>query len=177
MIEIELKAHVQERNEVIKNLNNIAKYKNQSTKDDCYFKNNNDKQIRIRKQITINQDSTKECTTFITYKRKEKKDNIEVNDEKECTISDAKVLEVFLEDCGFSIALKKHKDVMLWTSEINIPQDLKVNNIPKTLEVNFELCTVKPLGDFLEIEIPSLVPQSSFVIDNHCVACHDLRIA
>lgn len=149
MKEIELKAHVDNRTNLIKILNEKAHFINSVTRDDLYYgkEGTEHKKIRIRKETT--QDKTQ---YLITYKRKElkKSDNnisIEVNDEMECTISSPEPLEAFLTDNGFTVALKKHKDVMDWTLNVNDPF------LPEQLTCTFELCNVPPLGDFIEIEI------------------------
>ncbi|MBQ5384876.1 MAG: hypothetical protein IIU46_10570, partial [Treponema sp.] len=104
----------------------------------------------------------KPLRTLLTYKRKELREQnktvIEVNDEKECEISDPAVLETFLQDAGFSVVLKKHKEVMDWTFPVE-----SGNGIPEGLSVTFELCAVPPLGDFLEIEILSPTDEPDLV--------------
>ena len=73
-----------------------------------------------------------------------------MNDEKEGCVSSPDVLKAFLTDTGYSIQLKKHKDVMDW--EFIIPAN---EILPESLTATFELCAVPPLGNFLEIEILS----------------------
>jgi len=99
--------------------------------------------VRIRKEIT---DSGTDF--LLTYKHKERifNDNgaaFEVNDEKECTLSDTAPLESLLEDTGFFPAVRKDKTVYDWETDTPCGKAL------------LELCTVPPLGDFLEIEILS----------------------
>ncbi|MCR5763534.1 MAG: hypothetical protein K6G00_09160 [Treponema sp.] len=152
MTEIELKAHVYDRNTLIKVLNEKASYKGHIIRDDEYYgKSANDThKIRIRKETSDGKE-----TFLVTYKLKELRTDeggttIEVNDEKECSVSTPEALKAFLIDTGYSVQLKKHKDVMDW--ELAIPAN---KAMAKDLKATFELCAVPPLGDFLEIEILS----------------------
>ena len=152
MTEVELKAWVCDRDALIKNLDSWAEYQGSVTRDDNYwgFTDKRCRSIRVRRESL----DGKPLRTLLTYKRKELREQnktvIEVNDEKECEISDPLVIETFLQDAGFSVVLKKHKEVMDWTLPVE-----SGNGIPEGLCVTFELCAVPPLGDFLEIEILS----------------------
>lgn len=143
MNEIEVKARVKDRQKIIDKLNSFAQYQGFVIKDDRYFALQNpdgtfsSKKIRIRKENKNNKE-----TFLLTWKKKEVQEtsqgaSIEVNDEKECFLSDDACLVSFLEDSGYKIALKKHKEVHDWTYK----------------NATFELCNVESLGDFLEIEI------------------------
>lgn len=152
MTEIELKAHVDDRNALIELLNKKAVYKGRVCRDDEYYgKSANDKhKIRIRRETTDT-----EQTYLVTYKRKELRTDqngttIEVNDENECSVSSPDALTTFLLDTGYNVQLKKHKDVMDW--ELEVPTS---EGTAQKLTATFELCAVPPLGDFLEIEILS----------------------
>jgi len=151
--EIELKAHVVNRNEVINKLNSFCTYKGHTEKYDDYFhfpvKNpaSNKPYIaaRIRKEKLTFNSSTQE-TFYFTYKRKEVKKNddgteIEVNEENEFTFNDAQPLQTLFFDLGATIDLHKEKSVEQWILET------------EGETAHIELCTVPPLGDFLEIEI------------------------
>lgn len=165
MTEIELKAHVFDRKKLIENLNSFAKYEKTVTKDDTYFhlqkgeksaqktsdgsKNTKKNYIsaRIRRQTEKTEKGTK-TTNFLTYKKKELKTDtngisIEVNDEKESELSDAEAVEILLNDIGFMPALKKHKEVMIFSAQTEYGK------------ATLELCNVQRLGDFIEIEILS----------------------
>ncbi len=152
MTEVELKAHVDDRDMLIKNLDSWAEYQGSVIRDDNYWglRDRKIRSIRVRRESS----DGKPLRTLLTYKRKELREQnktvIEVNDEKECEISDPAVIETFLQDAGFSVVLKKHKEVMDWTFPVE-----SGNGIPEGLGVTFELCAVPPLGDFLEIEILS----------------------
>ena len=164
MYEIELKAHVDDRAAVIHALNSFADYMGSVEKSDTYYKLISDgKKItaRIRRESVSeppkaakNADESdrrrdelpcrEKQRVFLTYKRKELRTDAngtacEVNDEKECEVSDADALEALLTDIGFTVSLTKQKSVMGWMFE----------------DAHLELCAVPPLGDFLEIEIIS----------------------
>lgn len=179
MYEVELKAHVAERNSVIANLNSFASFCGTIQKDDVYWEQNKKHRfsfgrkgqpvkVRIRRETITDAASGKQVSDIesgmsqskcavsredilFTYKQKEIRTGadgtaIEVNNEKECSLSSAEPVESFLADAGFSPALRKHKTVLDWKYDGAL----------------FELCTVPPLGDFLEIEImsPSDEPHS-----------------
>lgn len=140
MYEIEMKAHVWDKEEVRNNLKKFATIGKSLEKSDQYWKHSSThQQIRIRKEQIDNT-----ITYLVTYKRKQNKvtksgNTMEVNDEQEFTIDNPKALACFLKDGGYEISLHKEKKVEQWHYQ------------------NFllELCQVPPLGDFLEIEIIS----------------------
>lgn len=153
--EIELKAHVYNRAQVIENLNKIGNYGGHTEKKDTYYSfslpaaesKNGKKHIsaRIRKEIQTLNGKTSETSVF-TYKRKETKkthdgNEIEVNQENEFSFENEQALAVFFMDLGAEISLTKEKSVEQWMVNINGEN------------AHAELCTVPPLGDFLEIEI------------------------
>ncbi|MBP3709419.1 MAG: CYTH domain-containing protein [Treponema sp.] len=172
MYEIELKAHVAERSAVEAALNSFATYCASYEKRDTYYSIpqcpfNDDTHgaqacaktpyaearrqdavyCRIRK-MTRKTSSTSERETSITftYKRKELRTSesgivIEVNDEKECTLSDEAALVSFLHDAGGNVAYTKEKIGALWNARTDAG------------DAHIELCTVPPLGDFLEVEL------------------------
>lgn len=145
MNEIELKAHVYDRDSLVKKLNAFAEFKTSLTRDDLYYYNPSvsKKSIRIRRET-----ENGNCRILLTYKRKELRDGengvqIEVNEEKECTMTSADPLESFFKDSGYEIKTKKHKEVTDWEYTIN------------GFKCTIELCNVPPLGDFIELEILS----------------------
>ena len=150
MYEIESKAHVLQRENVIQKLNSFATYGGKSEKKDIYYRIPTEfspesyVSIRFRTEVFYSQDKTEKITYF-TYKKKSiQKDKnssaIEVNEEHECTISDFSAIETFLKDIGGKISLIKEKITEHWTYILN------------NEEMHIELCNVPPLGDFLEIE-------------------------
>ena len=167
MYEIELKAHVYNRDELIPKLNADARYLGTAEKTDAYWRQTafvrdtaiaangkagtmrpaeqapaeNSLTVRIRTEYTETAAKEKTCRHLVTYKQKHRicKENpaLEVNDEKEFAISDRAEFERFLQKAGFEAVFEKHKKNMQWTKD----------------SVFIELCTVAPLGDFLEMEI------------------------
>ena len=151
MNEIEIKAHVYKKDELIKNLNSFAEFKQEVLRDDTYYESplNPKIKIRIRKEKCA-----KETRFILTYKRKEIKStsensSTELNEELETELLSSAPLEQFFCDAGLKVALKKHKEVLDW--ELKLP--ISIENIQ--LKATLELCNVPPLGDFLEIEILS----------------------
>ena len=171
MYEIELKAHVEDRRAVARTLDSFAEYIGALTKRDTYYRlplacvpadterspskrtdakvrsENAEKKThigcRIRKTVY---EKTGEPKITFTYKRKElRKDAdgiaIEVNDEKECTLSETDAIESFIKDAGGRISHVKEKIIKEWYVETEAGK------------AHIELCTVPPLGDFLEIEV------------------------
>lgn len=151
MFEIEMKAHVQNKDALREKLNKFFEFQKKVIRNDTYFskpiKNNQNKNhisIRIREE-TLETQEKNEKKILLTYKRKEltTKNNGELNEEMEAIISNREAIETFLFDAGFSISLKKTKIVedFLFTA--------------KNQNATLELCTIETLGDFLEIEILS----------------------
>ena len=157
MTEVELKARVDDRASLSRRLDSFAKRGQHVIRNDEYWGKTADdsNKIRIRREAFLAQDgSTYKTDILVTYKRKSRikgADGVEAeaNDEKECTVSDAAALEAFLSDTGYSVQLKKHKDVEDWL--LDIPVECGGGRLQATLE----LCAVEKLGDFLEIEILS----------------------
>lgn len=142
MYEIELKAHVYERQNVIEKLNSWAEFIGTCHKIDTYWKHSaSGIQIRLRQEQVL-EPIKSSAELIVTYKRKALKEGedgaaFEVNEEHEFTISNRIPFECFLSDAGFFVELTKEKKVSQWRYENAL----------------LELCSVPPLGDFLEIEI------------------------
>lgn len=199
MYEIELKAHVYNRDELICKLNADARYLGTAEKTDGYWRQSvpvrndaigangkagtarpddvnvktgteqpdkkaafpkaaaekacpaekmpaeknaeNPLTVRIRTECTETAANEKKRRCLVTYKQKRRdcKENaaLEVNDEKEFAVSDRTEFERFLHKAGFEAVFEKRKKSMQWKKD----------------GVLIELCTVEPLGDFLEMEI------------------------
>jgi len=150
MFEIEIKAWARNRQNVIYKLNSFAEYICSMHKEDTYYKfpvGKEEKYIgfRIRKE-KIRKNGVETVENLFTYKKKENRisengSSIEVNSENEFSFSDTAPLELFAADLGGEIYLKKTKITECWHLETECGM------------ANIELCTVPPLGDFLEIEI------------------------
>ncbi len=155
MTEIELKAHVYNKESLLNTLKTFATFEQKIYKSDVYYKN--DKiSVRIRNQISQKNDK-KEEKSFFTYKKKEviksadTDFSTEVNDEKETELSDPSALEIFLTDAGFVPFAKKQKDVSAFSLNTQYGK------------AHIELCNVEPLGDFIEIEILSKESDSATI--------------
>lgn len=153
MYEIELKAHVENRAQLIKTVERFADFAGAVEKEDTYYSKTvegKEIRVRIRKEIPFTTQEIENApaiaapkSVIFTYKRKEIRTEgnnaFEVNDEKECLLSDALPFEAFLTDTGFNPVLTKHKIVLDWQYD----------------GVLLELCSVDRLGDFIELEIMS----------------------
>ena len=156
MVEIELKAHVQDVVSLASQLEQKAQFQRCCYKSDTYWKEIQKQiQIRIREEQTLctephlfqakqwpfERDSLQSAgkeEILVTYKRKELVEgSFEVNQEQEFQMDKREPLELFLQDAGFSIHLKKEKLVAAW----------------QWAEVLLELCFIPELGNFLELEI------------------------
>lgn len=163
MFEVELKAHVANRADVIKKLNSFARFDRIIIKDDIYFKLERPGKERVTARIrteehratedffNFTEQKIIEKKTFLNYKKKERRtesdgSTIEVNDEYETEISDAECVKELLLASGFENHFCKHKDSFGWHAEC---QGEFFSS------AHLELCAVPPLGDFLEIEILS----------------------
>lgn len=164
MLEIELKAHVKNRDALISQLKTFSTFQQKVTRKDTYYhlsiegKTVDGKDYisaRIRKEFKESEKG-QQLTTYLTYKRKETRTDaqgtaIEVNDEKETVLSNGETVETLFLDAGFKPALRKEKTVEDFVTET------KFGNA--TLEV----CNVQGLGDFLEIEILSQSSDESII--------------
>lgn len=142
MFEVELKARISDIQSVKANLSTFASYKKHIDKSDEYFhldttKNPGGVTVRFRRETY--EDGTQ--SDIFCYKRKEMRDGVEVNDERETVVLDSYPILTMLTDAGFAQTLKKHKISDLYTYQT--PYGL----------CNIEICNVETLGDFLEIEI------------------------
>lgn len=153
MYEIELKAHISDRRSLIRDVSSFARYKGTVRREDTYYKfvKPDGKSISARIRIETPASTGEialpnpfQSAILLTYKRKELKTDvsgasIEVNDEKECSLSDRTALEALLTDTGFKFSHSKVKTVIDF----------------KYLDATIEIVTIEKLGDFVEIEIIS----------------------
>jgi len=114
--------------------------------DTYYFPSNNTdipkSGVRLRSEEKTFQDGTEKKAVYVTYKTKEVKDGIEINDEKEFEIcssqnSTVKVFNEFLKMMGLMPGYSKRKKGWAFSKE----------------DINAELLEVEKLGWFLEMEI------------------------
>lgn len=142
MFEIEIKAWLHNRRLAEENLETFANYIGKTEKIDTYWMGHSPNSPTDTIKIRIRRETGKQDT--VTYKQKEIRTNFEVNDEKECTISDSVPLEAFLTDIGFFPSLTKHKSTKTWLFD-----DTTFGTI------TIEISDVENLGDFIELEILS----------------------
>jgi adenylate cyclase class 2 len=143
-IEIELKAWVDDPETTKALVSSLARYTKAFEKEDVYWyppKNENSAiptfGIRIRKE-------TNNGTVHlrVTYKTREKRDFLEVNNEREFIISDRAPFEELLGIFGLEAGVSKCKRGWSWTYGGEPP-------------ISIELSEVKGLGCFVELEILS----------------------
>ncbi len=138
-VEVELKAWVDDPDSLRLKLEAICIFRNDFRKEDIYFLSpvDNDgrrRQFRVRREHGI---------STVTFKDKSRDEGMEVNAEHEFTVSDHDMLLSFFSFLGASEHVRKEK-----TGSAYAYGDLTV-----------ELCLVKNLGWFVEIE--KLIPEPS----------------
>lgn len=142
MTEIELKAHISDPDAAEKAVLALpgARKIGETVKWDEYLRlEGSPVRVRLRDEND---------TITLTYKRKETRNGLEVNDEQECTVSDRKTIEVLLADIGFKPFLTKIKR----TRSFTVSSDCG-NSGESVPAVTAEISLVEPLGWFLELEI------------------------
>ena len=152
-IEIELKAHVDNCEALKAILMEKAEYSFAFEKEDVYWSPKETTQtgkpdsvpvkFRLRREKRIYGDGREELRNCITYKKKEVRDGIEINDEKEFEVSareeSGRVVEEFLSLAGMEQGFSKKKKGWAFFKD----------------GINAELLKVERLGWFLELEIIS----------------------
>jgi adenylate cyclase class 2 len=147
-LEIELKAHV--HGDVLKLkrlLSEKAEYLCEFEKDDTYYFPSRPSDIprsgvRLRSESKILSDGAQEKTVYVTYKTKEIRDGIEINDEKEFEVRSSQcrpetAFDEFLKMAGLGPGFSKHKKGWAFSKD----------------EIKAEPLDVEKLGWFLELEI------------------------
>ncbi len=140
--EIELKAWVDDPDTTRTQINSLARSEGTYEKFDTYWrwKDNNPQNpplgsgVRVRKEIRRGN-----TTGIITFKNKEVRDGIEINDEREFEVSDTVVFEELLQRLGLIPWIEKHKTGQSWRAG----------------RITVELSLVEKLGWFVELEILS----------------------
>jgi adenylate cyclase class 2 len=145
--EIELKARVENPEAVKKRLSGLGVWGGSYTKEDCYWKATPENSVspasglRVRRESRRLPDGTVAAVCDVTFKTKEKRDGIEVNEENEFTVSDGDTFSALLVRLGLYEDYRKKKTGEVWT----------VDGITAELaEVGDSRCS---LGVFLELEI------------------------
>jgi len=152
-VEIELKAHVKDSEALRLLLLGKAQYLWSFEKEDTYyfpttnsdvFKNSDIPKsgVRLRSENKTLTDGTEKKIVYVTYKTKEVRDGIEINDEKEFEVCSNQygtitVFDEFLKMLGLKPGYSKLKKGWAFSNE----------------GINVELLEAEKLGWFLEIEI------------------------
>jgi len=150
--EIELKAHISDSEALKRLLFEKTKYEMAFTKDDTYWypgrtgdsgisgdraPNPLPSGLRIRRENKIFEDGKEESSISVTFKIKEVKDGIEINNEQEFEINSLPVFEELLKRLGLIPGHAKKKRGWAFTHN----------------GINIELTEVEGLGTFVELEI------------------------
>jgi len=151
MVEIELKARLDDYAPVKERLSRVGDYCRSYKKSDSYWlparaggMSVPPSGVRVRRESGIDADGAARESVLVTYKIKEISGGVEVNHECEFTVSDAGLFEELLGRLGLHRAVCKEKEGWAWT----IPP--RTAGQPPILA---ELSLVTGLGWFLEIEI------------------------
>jgi adenylate cyclase class 2 len=151
--EIELKARVEDPEAVKTRLAGLGVWGGSYTKEDCYWKAAPGSGaeggalpasgLRVRRESRKLPDGTvDDAACIVTFKTKEKRDGIEVNEENEFTVSDGDAFAALLPRLGLHEDYRKTKTGEVWTVDGTITAELA--------EVGDSR---RSLGLFLELEI------------------------
>ena len=145
-VEVELKVRLDDFEMVKKQLTALGKYNRSYHKSDSYWFSPQliNSNVRIRHENGLEADGAVHQSIMVTYKIKEISQGIEVNDEREFSVSDVDVFEELLRRIGMHQEIRKEKNGWAW----NIASE--TTEQPSILA---ELSLVTGLGWFLELEI------------------------
>jgi predicted adenylyl cyclase CyaB len=148
--EIEIKARLDNFEPVKERLSALGNFYRSYEKSDAYwFGENASAGVRVRIDKGCGPDGTAHESVLITCKKKEISGGMEINEENEFTVSDAKLFTEMLERLGLHIAAQKEKKGWSW----HIPSAAAADDAAGSNSVLAELSLVKGLGWFLELEI------------------------
>jgi adenylate cyclase class 2 len=105
--------------------------------------------VRVRRESGMSADGAAYESVLVTYKQKEITDGIEVNDEREFTVSVAQPFEDLLSRLGLCQGICKEKQGRAWT----IPSQSAGQSGAVQRPILAELSLVTGLGWFVELEI------------------------
>ncbi|MDR3356871.1 MAG: CYTH domain-containing protein [Spirochaetaceae bacterium] len=148
-IEMEIKARA-EKDDCKKRMETIAGEGTAFVKDDAYWFPGGETRsgLRVRRE----KKSGKE-TILVTWKKKEQRDGMEINDEKEFAVSDGTLFEELLYSLGLRKKTLKHKEGFVWKIGGITAELTEVSGIYG--ERADSASGPKNLGWFLELEITS----------------------
>jgi adenylate cyclase class 2 len=145
--EIELKAHVDDPEAVKKRLSALGVWGGSYIKEDCYWNGAGalpPSGLRVRHETRTLPDRTTAAACIVTFKTKEKRDGIEVNEENEFTVSDGGTFSALLPRLGLHEDYRKKKAGEVWIVDGDITAELAQVGDSR-----------RSLGFFLELEIIS----------------------
>ena len=134
--EIELKAHVRDSQIIKSLLHEKAEYVSSFKKEDIYWQEGHTR-LRVRREKRTLPDGTTQSNCIATYKNKEVRDGIEINEEREFEVNPGPEFEEFLKRMGFTPDTWKRKTGWAFSRE----------------GITAELAEVEGLGWFIELEI------------------------
>jgi len=152
LVEIELKAWLDNHEEVRKRLFVLGHYMRSFEKTDTYWLPIQDgvpgvsiphSGLRIRRERSVDDGDIEHKSVLVTIKQRKLSGNIEVNDEREFTVSDADLFEELLCNLGLFKAIYKKKSGWEW----KVPSETEGRQ-----SISAEVSMVKDLGWFLELE-------------------------
>jgi adenylate cyclase class 2 len=159
-IEMEVKARA-EKEDCKKRMETAAGEGTVFAKDDAYWfpgvsrTGISDGLLRSGLRVRREKKAGKE-TILVTWKKKEKRDGMEINDEKEIAVSDGALFEELLYSLGLQKKTTKHKEGWAWEIDGITAELAEVSGISgEKAETANSACggTPKTLGWFLELEI------------------------
>jgi adenylate cyclase class 2 len=157
-IEIELKAWVDDPASARRSIATFATPTGSYRKDDSYWRYQESsrtesgaesRRAELGSGIRIRREDLSDPAAVVNFKRKEVRDGIEVNDEREFEVSDAAVFGDLLSRLGLAVWIRKRKIGEAW----------------RTDGVTIELSEIEGLGFFAELEILAEVDDAATVAD------------
>jgi adenylate cyclase class 2 len=144
MTEIELKAHAENPEALKTRLEALGEYQGAFEKEDAYWFPQKvgfplPSGIRVRREKDTPPGGETAAAVHVTYKSKELRNGIEINDEREFDVSGVEEFEELLNILEFTKGIAKKKRGWAY----------------RRGRINAELCEVEGLGWFIELEILS----------------------
>ncbi|MDR0551075.1 MAG: CYTH domain-containing protein [Spirochaetaceae bacterium] len=148
-IEVELKAWVDDVPKTEAALDEFTGYIYAYTKEDVYWRMDG-KEVRVRQECRVSNSGVETSRTLVTFKTKEVRDGIEVNEEHEFCVSAA-------EASGAANSKTEFEEFLKRTGFVPVLSKIKRGKCRQTnaggYNVLIELSFVEQLGYFLELEI------------------------
>ena len=156
--EVELKVHAADHENCRRRMRDLAGRDGAFfIKDDDYWSPADDSpRIRVRRERSG--EGAEAERTLVTWKNKEKRDGVEINEEHEFEVSRGELFEELLERLGLEKRIHKHKEGRCWTLDGTPPLTAELCEVSGfILSPDGGGPGVKNLGWFLELEI--LLPE------------------